>query len=363
VAAGTIQFMDGSTPINSPVAVNSTTGAASTTTTTLSTATHNLSAVFTPTDPTTFGGSTGTTSLVVNPVAPASTTTLAVTQDGVVGDDVSLSTTVTTGSPATPVTTGTVSFFDNNSSTPLNSTGVTPDSSGVATFDIPAGLAAGGHSIVAKFSPANVVTLAASQSAAQTFTLQAKAVGACAQPGSVCTDPQTITATIPVGTLVINTPYTSTNPLDLGTLALNSTATGYSASAPFGNIVITDNRSGGLGWTASALAGPLSDGGSNPGSTINGENVGLTNLADVTSAGDTAAIAVTSNPAASPAVAPGDTGSQGLGGTSPHAFATSTVATGQNGEGTTTLAGTLTLNAPTSTEAGLFTGTVTFTVG
>jgi hypothetical protein len=215
---------------------------------------------------------------------------------------------------------------------------------------------------VARFTPTDVTQYQASQSAAQSFVLVTGG-GACAQAGSSCTDTQYIRATIPVGTLTISTPYDQAHPLDLGTLALNTTATEYSAQKSFNNIIVTDNRSGGLGWTASALASPLSDGGSNPGSTINAENVGLTNLHATPGVGVTSTVHVTDNAAADPAVAPSDNGSAGLGGSSPHSFATSTVASGQNGDGTVTMNGTLTLNAPTSTEAGLFTGTITFTVG
>ena len=57
------------------------------------------------------------------------------------------------------------------------------------------------------------------------------------------------------------------------------------------------------------------------------------------------------------AVAPPCTGNSGLGGTA-HTIATATA-----GLGTDTLNGQLTLIAPTSTEPGLFTGTITFTVG
>ena len=63
------------------------------------------------------------------------------------------------------------------------------------------------------------------------------------------------------------------------------------------------------------------------------------------------------NPAAN-GVAPADPGSLGLGGTSPH-----TIATVNHGLGSVEMAGTLTLIAPSSTEPGLFTGTITFTVG
>jgi hypothetical protein len=56
-AAGTIQFTDGTTPLGDPQLV-SPGGIAHLNTSTLSTGTHNLTAVFTPNDPVAFGPST-----------------------------------------------------------------------------------------------------------------------------------------------------------------------------------------------------------------------------------------------------------------------------------------------------------------
>jgi hypothetical protein len=67
-AAGTVQFMDGSTPLGSPVM--ETTGSASTSAT-LTSGTHSLTAVFTPADPTSFIGSTSpSVAYTVNPKRP-----------------------------------------------------------------------------------------------------------------------------------------------------------------------------------------------------------------------------------------------------------------------------------------------------
>ena len=356
-AAGTVAFTDGATSLGTAT-VNAS-GVATISTTFTTAATHNLTATFTPTDPTSFGGSSGNLALTVNPAATPTTTSLTVSQSGVAGTDVSLSSTVMAGTTA--VTAGTVSWFDNGSSTALNATPVTPNASGVATFDIPAGLAAGGHSIVAKFTPTNPVNFQASQSAPQAFLLQPPQTGACAQPGSQCTATANIQATVPVGTLVLTTPYTAASPLVLPTLALNTGLTQYSAAAPFNNIQIVDTRSGDLPWTLSALASNLSDGGTKPGSLICGQNVGLTGVTSTPGTGFTGTVTATANAAATPPVAPSGgacTGTSGLGGTTPH-----TVAVASAGLGTDVLNGTLTLTAPTSTEPGLFTGTITFTVG
>jgi hypothetical protein len=368
--AGSVDFKDGATDLGS-TAVNGS-GVATLSHTFATSGAQSLTATFTPTDTADFTGSTGSTSLQVNVPSTPTTTSLTVNQDGFAGDDVSLSSTVLAGS--TPVTAGTVSWFDNGSATALNSTPVTPNASGVATFDIPAGLTAGGHSIVAKFTPTDVTQFEASASAAQPFSLATKpATGsACAQPGSVCSETQSIQTTVPVGTLVINTPYTANAPLILPPMALNSAGTELSTSAPFLCIQVTDSTTGGAPWTAQALGTPLTD--ANPPSplpagavtSINPENVGLTGLtkpvapADGASCSDTqsysGATGTSDNPAAS-GVSPTDTGSAGLGGSAPHTFAT-----GGGGDGTATFDGTLSINAPTSTASGLYNGTIVFTV-
>src|SRR5262249_20284821 len=155
---------------------------------------------------------------------------------------------------------------------------------------IPAGLAAGGHSIVAKFTPTNPVNFQASQSAPQAFLLQPPQTGACAQPGSQCTATANIQATVPVGTLVLTTPYTAASPLIPPTLALNTGLTQYSATAPFNNIQIVDTRAGDLPWTLAALASNLSDGGTKPGSLICGQNVGLTGVTSTPGTGFTGTV-------------------------------------------------------------------------
>jgi hypothetical protein len=353
-AAGSVAFMNGTTTI-ATVPVNAS-GVATTSYTPTAAGTQSLSAVFTPTDPTSFGGSTGTASLTVNPPATPTTTSLTVTQNGSTGSAIGLSSTVTPAAAA-----GTVSWYDNGSTTPLNATPVTP-TGGVATFSIAAGLAAGAHSIVAVFSPTSVTQFQVSQSAAQQFILQAPLVGACANAGSQCTDVQNIEATIPVGTLVLTSPYTAASPLNLGNLALAVGAQSqYSATAAFNGITVVDTRAGDLPWTLTALASNLTDGKANPGSTICGQNVGLTAVTSTPGTGFAGTVTPTANAAATPAVAPAGgacTGTQGLGGTTPH-----TVAAASAGLGTDVLNGTLTLTAPVSTEPGLFQGTITLTVG
>jgi hypothetical protein len=355
-AAGTVQFKDGGSNIGAPVTVTG--GAASIPTSTLAAGSHSLSAVFTPTDPTSFGGSTGTFTEQVNPPATPTTTTLAVSGGYLTAGSSATLTASVTGPGSTANGSGTVAFYDNGSATAVPGT-VTTGPTGTYTLTVDSGFSAGSHSIVAKFAPTDVNVYQASQSAPQSFLTQAAQVGACAQPGSVCTDTQNVTATVPVGTLVINTPYTAAAPLDLGTLVLDPTTSAtLTGTAAFEHIVVTDTRSGNLPWTVQAVASNLSDGGSNPNSVINAQNLGLDGLAQTSSGtGFTGTLTYTNRPAAN-GVAPGAPGSAGLGGGLPQ-----TIITTDHGLGTVDIHGTLTLIAPSSTEPGTFAGTITFTVG
>jgi hypothetical protein len=347
--AGSVQFKDGATNLGSPQTVNGA-GKATFTTSSLNLGSHSLSADFTATDPTAYKLSSDSTTEQINP--PATSTSLAVSGNtSVDGNDETFTATVSPSSAP-----GAVAFYDNGSATAISGT-VSNSSPGVYVLTLTGGLGVGNHSVVAKFTPTDPNAFSPSASPAATFHTDA-ASSPCAQPGSVCTDAQNIQATIPVGTLVINTPYTSTDPLDLGTLALDSTGTYFTGNKAFHNIKVTDTRSGALPWTASAQSSALSDGGTNPGSKIDAQNVGLTGLTFTTGAGFSGTVAVSSNPAATPPVAPGASGSQGLGGGTAHSIATAT-----HGPGTVTMDGSLTINAPASTEAGLFKGIITFTVG
>jgi hypothetical protein len=195
-------------------------------------------------------------------------------------------------------------------------------------------------------------------------------LGPCAQLGSQCAETQTIQTEVPVGTLIINTPYTATNPLDLGPMTLNGTGTEFNVSGGFKCITIADTTAGALPWTAQALASNLVDQTPPSGATvtqISAQNVGLTGFtrpvapADAPTCSDTQSytgtVATADNAAAEPAVAPAAPGTAGLGGTTSHTFAT-----GTGGDGVTTLDGTLTINAPANTAAGTYRGTITFTV-
>jgi hypothetical protein len=295
-------------------------------------------------------------------------TSLTVNQDGFAGDTNSYDSVVTL--PAGATCAGSVSFFDNTTTLVAGPITVGPgtpcEAHATNTF-----ATAAAHSITAVFTPpAGSTSLTGSTSSAVVFSQTVKPVD-CASAGATgsgsCTDTQNIQGTIPAGTLVISTPYNTNHPLDLGTLALDPSGTYFTGHATFGDgtqpggIFITDTRAGDLPWTAQAQASVLSDGGSNAGSTINGENVGLSGLAEVPVSGNgfngTATNFTTfNNFAATPPVSPTDTGTQGLGNTAHD------IAQAKQGFGSIGLVGSLTLNAPSSTEAGLFKGTITFTI-
>jgi hypothetical protein len=302
----------------------------------------------------------------VGPPPDSTATSLAEAGGGGPAGPVAFTGTVTDATtPATTVTGGTVSLFDNGSSTPFATTAVGAGGNFSDTFTY---TSAGNHSVVATYSgtTSGSPEFATSSSAPQTF---AETAPAC----TTCNDVQTITGTVPAGTISISTPYTPANPLNLGTLALNPAGTFFSATASldsgtgdvpgvnFNGITVVDTQSGDLPWTVSALSSNLTDGTGHPGGTISGENVGLTNLTPVfvtgnaIQAGD---VNVFNQTAATPPVGPTDPGSAGLGGTTAHTIATDTA----QPTGTVGINGTVTLNAPTSTEAGVFTGTITFTI-
>jgi len=378
---GSVQFFRNGSALGSPVAASG--GTTNTATKTDvpagpsaggSPVTTNYTATFTPTDPSFISSSSSAVAYVVQNPAPAAATTtdLAVTQDGIAGDDVQLTSNVhNTPTPGT-VPVGSVSWYDNGSATPLNTTPVAVNGSGVATFDIPAGLTVGAHSIVAKFTPTNAAQFIASQSSPAVFSLTAPL--ACT-PGPKC-DPQTFVVDVNAGTLTISTPYTgadAAHTFNLGAMALSSDGTKLHASAPFGSstlpaagatfagVTITDTRAGNGPWTASVYGGDFLSGSDK----INGQNLGFTGVQPLYIGGNalSASNPVVTNDVANSGpgtiFAAGASGTAGLKGSPSvqHQFATAA-----HGDGTVYVYGTMDLYAPTSTPAGHYTGVVTFTI-
>ena len=354
-AGGSVELFDGVTD-KGAATFSATTGAVSKTDTPAD-GDHTYTFKYTPTS-----GSGATSPVLayhVNKNIPTPTVALAVGGGNTTAGSAStLTATVTVGTPPAALGAGTVAFSDNG--TALTGT-VVNSPSGTYTLSLPTGFTAGSHAVVAKFTPTDPAAFNSASSAAQNFVTAGVQAASCSLPGSVCTDPQNIQATVPAGSLIINTPYTAAHPLDIGTLALQPGATEYTGSGTFSNIIVADTLAGNQPYTISAMSSDLSDGAAHAGSKIDSQNVGLTGLTYTGTGGFNGAVTKVDNPAANPPALPGAAlgvaGQQGLG-INPH-----TVASVDHGLGTINLTGTLTINAPTSTEAGLFTGTITFTVG
>jgi len=340
-APGTVQFKDGASNIGAAVPVVA--GAATTSTSALATGSHSLTAVFTPTNPpanpTQYAGSTSPVVTYGITAAPTSVALAVNTGTGFGLSPVTFTATVTPGGAQ-----GTVSFTDNG-----NPIGTAPTGSGTSLLTTSA-LATGSHSVVATFNPANPAAFASSASAASAFSLAASPYTNQGQ-----TYAQNVQAEIDAGTLFLSTPYTPSNPIDLGHLTLDADGSQFSTSQTISGIRVTDTRAGDLPWTVSAAASDLTNG---PNS-INGQNLGLTGVTPVQTAGNAPAAATviaTQNPTTA-LVAAGAAGTLGLAG-GPHQ-----VLTTAHGAGSIQFDGTLTLHAPTSTPAGTYAGTLTFTVG
>lgn len=160
-AAGSVQFLDGTTAIGTPVTVSAGTAAKGNA---FAVGTHSLKAVFTPTDATAFQGSqSSVASYTVNP-APATptTTALAVTPTGPQTFGTTLDFTATV-SPNTAV--GSVQFLDGATVVATGSV-----SGGTATGST-SGLIAGSHSLTAKFVPTNAANFGTSTSSAVSYTI------------------------------------------------------------------------------------------------------------------------------------------------------------------------------------------------
>ncbi len=360
-APGTVQFENGTTAIGSPVTVAA--GTASLTTSSLPVGSDTLHAVFTPAQFSAYNGSTGTDSFTVSPAPAANTTTALSVNPTSAPADTAVTVTADVSNTATSaallVGDGQVKFYDDGT----DSTGdITNNSTLLGTESLAAGgiatlpynsFAVGTHNLVAQFVPTNPSTYNTSTSLAVPFTATTPAIA----PAS-----QTINVNIPAGSIVITTPYSSTNPFALGTAALDANDSKYTASQAFGNlsnpangVTITDTRAGDQPWTASATVTDFKDGAND---VINGQNLTFTGVVpayiagNALQSGDVTTTDVT-NSAIYGATASGSDGLKG----GPHPFASAAA-----GEGSVNIDGILTLTAPTSSPAGTYTATLTFTV-
>lgn len=356
--AGTVQFDDGGTNLGTPVALNAG-GVATKVFNSAVVSTHTIHATFIPADSSSSGqsASSATLSQVVQTPPPADSTNTAVTgaTTGTVGTGQQMTATVTdtAAGHTSTVPVGSVQFKVDGTNV---GSPVALNASGVATFQYTPGDTAP-HAITAAFTPTNSSLFSASSdSTGVTVTASAPAF---------TPDPQNFTVTVPAGTLVISTPYTANHPFNLGTLVLNASGTQYATvPAAFGTtaaagtdpgnldanptasltngVTITDTRANSTGWTASAQAGDFSDGG---GHSIDGNGLSFTGVTPKYLTGNhlQAGSVTTTDITAFKTAA--------------KAFATTT-----QGPGTVDIYGFVSLVAPTSSVAGTYTATVTFTV-
>ena len=190
------------------------------------------------------------------------------------------------------------------------------------------------------------------------------APAACTDPASQCTDVQNFRVSVPSGTLVISTPYSAANPFNLGTMVLDPSGTYLHAQADFGNaanlangVTITDARPGALPWTAQMSATDFAF----SSNSINSCNLGFTGATpqyisgNALGPGSVVTIDVP-NGGSGAVAAPGASCSTGVKG-GPHTFATAA-----HGTGSVYVTGIFDLYAPSSTPAGTYDATVTFTI-
>lgn len=285
------------------------------------------------------------------------------------GSRVTLTAAVRTGGrPVRAVSDGRVRFYDNGARVPL---GVAIPGRIAGTYTLTAVRPLSGlQRVVAVFSPFPDSGYAGSRSVAVSFR-EPVVCRSCARASATSAQGSAD------GVLSLSTPFTASSPLSLGTLTLNASGTFYSASAwldpdqsdvpteggspdpTFNGITVIDTQAANTPWTVSGLASDLSNG--TAGDLISGENVGLTDLTSVAVPGDpltSADLVFLDQPAASPPVAAADAGTLGLGGAVAHLV----VADATQADGTIGINGVITVNAPTSTPAGMYVGTVTITV-
>jgi Bacterial Ig-like domain (group 3) len=375
-----VQFWDGTTFL----ADSTVTGGTATYSYTPAAGTHTYQAYFVPDAPGDETGANSTTAAITGGSASSSvqvvdsapligtSTALSATSSSIAyGASDTFTATVTGSDGLAAGVAGTVQFF--NGATSLGSSPTTVSgTTGTATLSTTA-LPTGTDNITATFTPTDTA-YGSSTSPGVSVTVAAPA--ACSLTGSSCSDTQNIEVTVNPGTLTITTPYTATNPFVLPALTLSADGTYLSSSAPFPattnpqaqQIVVTSTLSGDPVWSLSVAATQLSNG---SGGTIPASGLGLTGgtlLDGGTASGDfPGSITFTNLPSVNPSSNPADNnngtnpqvGGPGLSAT-PQTWATTAATPG--GNGTAVMDGTLSLYASTSTPAGTYTGTITFSV-
>jgi hypothetical protein len=351
--SGTVQFKDGATVLaTTPATVNvanltnAATGVTVSATTTFTTAgAKSITATFVPADPTVVAGSTSlAASLNVAGVATATTTTLTASPTAPTTADV-----ITLTAQVTPAAAGTVTFKDGATTVGTSTT----DATGKATLSV-TGATVGTHSATAAFTPADPTAFVASTSAAVSITVTTfSGYNLNGTPGGG----ETITATVPAGTLTLTA---LTTPVNLGTLALDSTNTRLVNPSPtsLNPVTVTDTRPGQLGYTVSGIAGDFTSGANK----INSENLGWQPALS-------GSLPASMNVTAGPLVAPGDgvqvgvasSPVQGLKASRVLASSSYVAATNKGSIGTVQVTAALSIKAPTNTLPGSYTTTLVIT--
>ena len=367
--AGTVEFFDGTTAITgcTSVAVNPPTSAICTTSS-LPLGSDSVTATFTPTS-NLYVLSTSSPQVVTVSAAGTTTTLSTTTSSVVIGTSVTFTATVSASDSTTQA--GAVEFFDGTTAiTGCTSVAINPPASAICTTS---SLPLGSNSVTATFTPTSS-NYASSTSAAVVVTVTPPP-NSCSYNGSPpptlatpCGEIQNIEVVVNPGTITITTPYTSSNPFVLPPMTLSSDGTYFQSSATFpsnsepyaSDIVVTSTLAPAYAWTLSVSASALSNG---SGGTIPSTGLGLTAgvLDNSTStAGPFSAYPGTVTfhniAALNPSPVDGHGTGPGLSST-PQSWATSSVA-----DGTAVMQGTLTLDAATSTPAGTYNGTISFSV-
>ncbi|NTW39470.1 MAG: Ig-like domain repeat protein, partial [Cellulomonadaceae bacterium] len=322
---GSVEFFNGATSLGTaPV----TAGVAVLSTTALPVGAASITAVYS--GDAAYKTSTSAPAAVTVTAVAARTTTTTLAVSPVSGDAYAPVTFTTTVVASAGAANGTVTFKDG-----AVSLGSVPVVGGVVADFTTNVLGAGAHSLVAEFVGTAPYSSSTSAPVAADYVLA----------GAV--DEQTVTVSIPAGTISITTPYTPAAPLALGTAVLDPSDSTFSASAPFENIVITDTRAGNLGFNASVVSGSFVNA---AGESFGGGYAGLTDLSATQVVGNAllaSDVIVTNHVPAT----------DGL--DVPKVFASYPA---NRATGTAHLQGTFGIDqVPTSVKPGLYTATVTFT--
>ena len=368
--SGTVQFFDGTTSLGtSPVSGGTATGSLPTP----AEGTHNLTAKFIPTGGTEVQGSTSSV-MAYQVVPPQTATNTSLAGPASVNQYSSGTWTATVTAADSTTQPGNVVFTATGTGTTTGTTtlGTVAETTGTAALTVSSvTLAPGTYNVTAAFTPTSS-SYATSTSQPVALTVASSPCPGTPVAGASCSDTQNITTTVNPGSLTITTPYTAAKPFVLPAMALNAAATELQTSGQFPaatdpQIEVHSSLAGDPAWTVSVTDSDLSCASGSCTTpvngdyqSINGENLGLTaghTTTALPSAAFPGSVSFTDIPADSTVVGPADGGSNGLKG-GPHTFAHSPA-----GNGTVDLYGTLSLNAPTATQAGTYTGTITFTVG